>query len=259
MPAWIHPIRNRREAADEPADEARTYAGYRTGVGPPDSYDVIAAGTFGLLTALGLRGRHQLLDIGCGSLRNGRLLIPYLEAGNYVGIEPQRWLVEAGIQLQVGADLVRLKRPRFHYESDGRALKPDDCFDFALAQSIFSHTGPDLLAGWLQTASSHLNADGALVATFVPGADSDEHGWVYMATYSRATITRMAADAGLSFQPLAWLHPAQRWALFAKPAFDDGALELDSEAPHWNRYLDRELNRNTIDGTPVSERMDFVD
>ena len=80
-----------------------------------------------------------------------------------------------------------------------------------------------------------------------------------MATYSRGTIIRMAAEAGFRFQSIDWLHPAQRWALFAKPEFDDEALELNSAAPHWNRFLNRELDRGSIDGVPKPERMDFVD
>lgn len=257
---FIGRIRDLGGGADAaPAEDRERFAGYREGVGPPESYDVIAAGSFGLLTALGLRGRHRLLDIGCGSLRNGRLLIPYLEPGNYVGIEPQRWLVEAGIEMQVGSDLVRLKRPRFHFGYDGQVLDPDERFDFALAQSIFSHTGPDLMAGWLETAARHLTETGALVATFVPGADSGEEGWVYLATHSRASVTAMAAEAGLTFRQLDWLHPAQTWALFSKPGFDDQALELDSSPPQWNRFLERELDRGTIDGTRLADRMDYVD
>jgi len=56
---------------------------YRAYVGPPEDYDLIAAMTFNLLTTLGLRQHHSLLDIGCGSLRIGRLLIPYLNQGKY--------------------------------------------------------------------------------------------------------------------------------------------------------------------------------
>ena len=61
---------------------------YRAYVGPPEDYDLIAAMTFNLLTTLGLRQHHSLLDIGCGSLRIGRLLIPYLNRGKYFGVEP---------------------------------------------------------------------------------------------------------------------------------------------------------------------------
>ena len=68
---------------------------YRAYVGPPEDYDLIAAMTFNLLTTLGLRQHHSLLDVGCGSLRIGRLLIPYLNRKKYFGLEPHQWLVEA--------------------------------------------------------------------------------------------------------------------------------------------------------------------
>ena len=37
---------------------------YRAYVGPPEDYDLIAAMTFNLLTTLGLRQHHSLLDVG---------------------------------------------------------------------------------------------------------------------------------------------------------------------------------------------------
>src|SRR5437763_10973182 len=58
---------------------------YRAYVGPPEDYDLVAAMAFNLLTTLGLRQHHSLLDIGCGSLRIGRILIPYLNRGKNLG------------------------------------------------------------------------------------------------------------------------------------------------------------------------------
>jgi SAM-dependent methyltransferase len=57
----------------------------------------MGATQFRLLTTLGLREHHSLLDFGCGSLRAGRLLIPYLLPGRYYGLEPNRCLIEDGI------------------------------------------------------------------------------------------------------------------------------------------------------------------
>src|SRR5208337_4772210 len=90
---------------------------YRAFVGPPHRYDLVAAMQFNLLTALGLREEHYLLDIGCGSLRAGRILIPYLLPGRYHGIEPERWLLQAGIDAEVGNDPLRLKRPVFSHDT----------------------------------------------------------------------------------------------------------------------------------------------
>src|SRR5689334_4713646 len=90
---------------------------YRAYVGPPEDYDLIAAMTFNLLTTLGLRQHHSLLDIGCGSLRVGRLLIPYLNRAKYFGVEPNKWLVEEGIRRELGQSLVDVKRPTFLFTS----------------------------------------------------------------------------------------------------------------------------------------------
>ena len=73
---------------------------HREFVGHVDSFDVVSAMQFNLLTFLGLREFHTLLDIGCGSLRAGRLLIPYLMAGRYFGLDPYRQVIEDGIQCE---------------------------------------------------------------------------------------------------------------------------------------------------------------
>lgn len=155
-------------------------AHYRAYVGPPENYDLVAAMCFGLLTSLGLRGRHTVLDLGCGSLRLGRLLIPYLNAGNYYGLEPNQWLVDEGLAMELGQDIVPIKKPNFFFGDSSKLMGKTGVFDFAIAQSIFSHCGLDLLTRHLSEIHTTLAPGGALLATFVTGeADSDESGWVY--------------------------------------------------------------------------------
>lgn len=195
-------------------------AHYRAYVGPPADYDLVSAMAFNLLTQLGLRQHHRVLDIGCGSLRIGRLLIPYLNRGGYTGLEPNRWLVDDGIAREVGASQIGIKAPHFEIADSAAALIADGArFDFQVAQSIFSHTGPDLLARWLAECAALLTDDGALVATYVPGDDdSTDNGWVYpgCVTYRPATIEAMAARAGLATTPLTWWHPRQRWVVLSR-------------------------------------------
>ena len=81
---------------------------YKRFVGPSDKYDLASSMQFNLLTTLGLRDQHKLLDIGCGSLRAGRLFIPYLQSGNYYGIEPEKWLVSEAIQNELGKDIINI-------------------------------------------------------------------------------------------------------------------------------------------------------
>lgn len=197
---------------------------YRAYVGPPEDFDLIAATTFNLLTTLGLRQQHSLLDVGCGSLRIGRLLIPYLNKGKYFGIEPNEWLVKEGIKREIGETLVQIKDPTFFFSDSPTTLSRAGVrFDFAVAQSIFSHCGLDLIAQWLSGISQSLVETGALVATFLPSEqDSTRTGWIYpeCVNFRLSTLKNLATEANLRFDVLNWKHPRQQWALFAKPKFN---------------------------------------
>jgi SAM-dependent methyltransferase len=224
-------------------------AHYRAFVGPPEDYDLIAAMAFNLLTTLGLRQYHRLLDIGCGSLRIGRLLIPYLNEGHYTGIEPNKWLVEEGIQREIGKDLIRIKKPNFVFSDNAKTLPREIPFDFALAQSIFSHCTLELIERWLLEISEFLKPDGVLVATFKKGDKDYYHengiteediqgdGWIYPKGpyYKVDTMRALAIKTGFRFQRLDWAHPRQTWAIFAKEHFDSSWFE---NAPlTWSTFM----------------------
>jgi cyclopropane fatty-acyl-phospholipid synthase-like methyltransferase len=218
---------------------------YRAYVGPPEDYDLIAAMAFSLLTTLGLRQHHSLLDVGCGSLRIGRLLIPYLNRGKYLGIEPNEWLVEEGIRRELGETLVQIKRPTFVFSDSPETItQAKTPFDFAVAQSIFSHCGLDLIKGWLSAISRSLTPDGALVATFLIGEeDSAKTGWIYpdCVNYRPGTLERAAKDVNLRFEILDWKHPRQTWALFAAPGFNSNWFK--DRPLTWNARLERALSQ----------------
>src|SRR4029453_5041815 len=156
-------------------------AHYRAYVGPPEDYDLIAAMTFNLLTTLGLRQQHLLLDVGCGSLRIGRLLIPYLNRGKYFGVEPNEWLGREGIKRGPGEPLLQINSPPSFFCGSPDTIAPaNTSFDFVLAQSIFSHCGLDLVKNWLSAISRSLAQNGALIATFLIGEeDFRQMGWIY--------------------------------------------------------------------------------
>ncbi|MBO0695546.1 MAG: class I SAM-dependent methyltransferase [Verrucomicrobia bacterium] len=222
-------------------------AHYRAYVGPPEDYDLIAAMTFNLLTTLGLRQHHSLLDVGCGSLRVGRLLIPYLNRGKYFGVEPNEWLVREGIDRELGKSLLQIKCPTFFFsDSPDMIAQANRSFDFALAQSIFSHCGLDLIKNWLSAISRSLAQSGALIATFLIGEeDSPKMGWIYpdCVNYRPETLKRAAADVNLRFEILDWKHPRQTWALFAASEFD--STWLKDQPLTWNARLEKTLREKT--------------
>lgn len=219
---------------------------YRAYVGPPEDYDLIAAMAFNLLTTLGLRQHNSVLDVGCGSLRIGRLLIPYLNGGKYFGVEPNKWLVDEGIRRELGETLVQIKRPTFFFsDSPDTIAQAKTAFDFALAQSIFSHCGVDLIKAWLSAISRSLAQDGALVATFLIGEeDSARTGWIYpdCVNYRPATLESAAETLNLRFEILDWKHPRQTWALFAARKFDSSWFK--DRPLTWNAGLERALSQN---------------
>lgn len=193
---------------------------------------------FNLLTCIGLRQHHRVLDIGCGSLRVGRLLIPYLNPKHYFGVEPNKWLVEDGIVNEIGKDLVMIKKPTFSFRASMEEFREPLNLDYAIAQSIFSHCGKDLIEGWLSQISFNLKDDGALVATFlVDNKDYDGCGWVYPGCvyYRPQAMAEMASKFDLNFSVLDWAHPRQTWALFSKKKYDTSLI--DSGPISWNRFV----------------------
>ena len=198
---------------------------YRAYVGPPEHYDLIAGLQFTLLFKAGLRETHKLLDLGCGSLRGGRLFIPYLRPGHYFGVEPNEWLVQEGIARELGMDVLRVKRPTFSTIADFDLAQLGERFDFALAQSIFSHTFGDLARKGLSGLRECLAEGGVLLATFFEREQTAEgSGWRYPTNvpYTWDAFSAIADEAGLAVRRLEWPHPRQTW--FA------GALDEDTAA-----------------------------
>jgi SAM-dependent methyltransferase len=192
-------------------------AHYRAYVGPPDRFDFMSASQFALLFALGLRDRHFVLDFGCGSLRLGRLLAPFLQAGRYFGIEPNRWLIEDALSRETGWSILSVKKPVFAYNDDFSCEVFGRRFDFVVAQSIVTHCGRALTRRLLDQFSRTLTPDGIALFSIMelpPAAgDTVAEGWVYpdCVGYREATIVAWCAEVGLAAARLPWFHPGAVW------------------------------------------------
>lgn len=221
------------------------YSHHRAFVGQPQRYDVAGASQFALLFLLGLREHHRLLDFGCGSLRLGRMAIPYLQSGRYFGIEPEARLIDEGFAHELGDDIRRLKRPRFAHNSDYKVDVFGERFDFVVAQSVFSHTGERPAAQALKSCADSLAPGGMIVANWLlgmetEGSPADTADWVYpeCVEFSPQRIHRLAHDAGLSIRPCPWPHPALHWFVLARDDADlptlDKLRSLRVGPPAWD-------------------------
>ena len=204
---------------------------YRAFVGPPARYGMISATQFALLFAFGLRETDKVLDIGCGSLRLGRLLIPFLREGGYFGVDPNGWLIEEAIDRELGRDAVRLKRPSFSHNEDFKFDSFGQRFDFIIAQSIATHCGPDLVAGMLAGAQAVIGDDGLFLFTYrnLENEALPADGWHYpgVVHYGADRMDAFVSEAGFASVRLPWFHPGgATWMAAAKnrerlPAAED--------------------------------------
>jgi hypothetical protein len=70
---------------------------------------------FEFMVSQGLRPQHVLLDVGCGSLRGGVHFIPYLEPGNYLGIDKERRLIRSGLKREISKSCGNPRDPSWSY------------------------------------------------------------------------------------------------------------------------------------------------
>lgn len=132
----------------------------------------------------GLEPRHTLLDIACGSLRGGVHLIPYLDPGNYLGIDKEAALIKRGLTRELPRAVREAKRPEFVVSGTfefGRFSKPAD---FSLAQSLFTHLNERDLDLCMRALRANVAAGHQLFATFTPGAHTNEGRSHAHATFS---------------------------------------------------------------------------
>ena len=128
-------------------------------------WETMGAFQLAYMKGVGLEPHHQFLDVGCGLLRAGLHFIRYLEPGHYCGLDGSREILAAArVELRWagledrGAELLHTRL--FEAERFGRT------FDFALAQSVFSHTTANTINVALQKIQHVLAPEGRFYATF---------------------------------------------------------------------------------------------
>jgi len=118
-------------------EEGIKQVGYKKFVG--GDFEAGGVRQFEFCKKAGLVPSDKFLDVACGSLRLGRHLIPYLDEGNYMGLDREQKLIDEGLNQEVSPEVRALKKPEFIVS---------DCFDFSklsapprisVAFSLFTH------------------------------------------------------------------------------------------------------------------------
>jgi hypothetical protein len=177
---------------------------------------------FKFLVEMGLRPEHVLLDIACGSLRAGVRFIPYLNPGNYLGLDIDPILVEHGRKVELGETLWELKRPEIAISSSFEFSKLSKQPDFAVAQSLFTHLIEPDIALCLRNLQAWTKPSTVLYATFFEvaavvtnPAESHPHAAF---RFTRQQMNRLGEQAGWKMEYIGdWNHPRdQRMLRYAR-------------------------------------------
>tara|TARA_B100001057_G_C22855173_1_gene952420 strand:+ start:1337 stop:1990 length:654 start_codon:yes stop_codon:yes gene_type:complete len=104
-----------------------------------DNFNEHAETHFTYLIEQGLQPNMVVLDVGCGALRTGSKLVPYLDANNYYGIDRMPELIEFGLNDVLEQDVVFEKNPSFGVNSVFDLNFMDKKADIVWCQSLMSH------------------------------------------------------------------------------------------------------------------------
>lgn len=96
------------------------------------------------LKSRGLKPHHKFLDLGCGTGRLACKMIPYLDSGNYTGIDISQSCYDSCVDM-VEREGLKDKKPSFAL-GDG-AFKPvtGARFNLIWAHSVLTHLPPDII------------------------------------------------------------------------------------------------------------------
>lgn len=121
---------------------------------------------FKFMISQGLKPHHVFLDVGCGSLRGGRLFIPYLHDGNYLGIEKEKILIETGKKYEIPENIWKLKKPEIIFSDRFEFGLFSKTPNFAIAQSLFTHLSPSDIRLCLRNLANFVGSGCRFFATF---------------------------------------------------------------------------------------------
>jgi SAM-dependent methyltransferase len=152
---------------------------------------------FDYLVRHGLAPHHNLLEIGCGNIRAGRLFIDYLQAGHYYGVDISPDILLAATETLTEYGL-QAKVPYLVLVDDLRlAFLPGEHFDVVHAHSVFSHSPVSVIDECLAHVGRVLKPDGWFDFTF-DRTEGEEHHVLREDFYYRTqTLVALAHRHGL--------------------------------------------------------------
>lgn len=131
------------------------------------NYEQMGSSQLDMLKRNGLKSDKKLLDVGCGSLRLGVQAMRYLNPGCYFGIDCDQNIVNAGLKRELPSHVRENKQPAFTINKYFDFSEfGDEKFDFAMAQSVFTHLPPTAIELCLKNVMERINLGGIFFASY---------------------------------------------------------------------------------------------
>jgi hypothetical protein len=152
------------------------------------------------------------LDIGCGCLRLGVHMIPYLRRGRYFGVDKEESLIRMGIENELGLDWWHQKQPVILIDQDFPFHRLPKKPQVAWSHSLFTHLTPDRIELCLGHLRSSIDPQGYFYASFFesdkeirnPKRPHDHKNFLY----TRYEMERFGANTGWQSEYYGeWGHP----------------------------------------------------
>jgi ubiquinone/menaquinone biosynthesis C-methylase UbiE len=170
-------------------------------VGPTSSrrdWEKIGRLQFEYLVKSGLRPEHKLLDIGCGNLRGGHLIIRHLMPHNYVGLDISREILLSALSVIEEFSLQNKVPYLFTVRDMDFSFLPENHFDWVHAHSVFSHCEQTNIEKCLRAVKRVLKRDGIFDFTFLESSAKDYNLLKEDYYFSRNTMINISISLGFT-------------------------------------------------------------
>lgn len=190
-----------------------------------DNWNRAGGVQYRLCRSSGLLAHHKLLEIGCGSLSAGFVLMQFVEPMHYCGLDPNKWLIDAALGSELMEPLAAKRAPRFLYNERFDAREFGESFDFIFAHSVLSHASYEILCQFIDGCTAVASPQCTILASFRDGETARGTGWAYPdhCFLSADDIASAAAERG--------------WSATVKPEYRDAFIaEVPTNFHDWMEF-----------------------
>lgn len=181
----------------------------RGAIGREDEWETHGVLQRDFLIRQGLKPEHRFLDLGCGTGRLARKVVPYLQEGHYTGADISPAALRHAEKMSINEQWQ--DRCPYFVQIDGtpNALKIRDPFDMIWAHSVFTHLPPEAIEALLAGLNDLMTDSGKFLFTYKSWKTPERTGlkqWRYPFAFFDETVKRH----GFKATPLSMIWPASQ-------------------------------------------------